>query len=100
MLSAVVQLLWICVYWGAISNDNDLLFGACLAQVLGLLMESLLGVMWSTNMGRHEWINFYIRLGAIQRQAAAEEMPPSFFKIGKKLRRRERGGGRVGVEKG
>lgn len=80
MLSLSVQLLLIGIYWGAISNGNELIFGACLTQVIGLVVESVLGISWVSRVGKHEWVNFFIRLGAIQRQGVMEEMPASFFK--------------------
>lgn len=89
-LSIFVQLPLLCVYWGATGEVSDVFFGICLTQVLGVLLESLLAVLWSVRVGQQELINFYIRLGAIQRQAAAVEVP---LAVWKRLRRRDGNGG-------
>jgi len=89
-VSIFVQLPLISAYWGASETVTDIFFSICLVQVAGVVIESFLALMWSIRVGRHELINFYIRLGAMQRHAAAGEVPASMLK---QLRRREGNGG-------
>lgn len=89
-LSFFVQLPLLCVYWGATNEVSDVFFGICLTQVAGVLIECVLALLWSVRLGQQELINFYIRVGAIQRQAAAVEVP---LPLWKRLRRRDGNGG-------
>eukprot|EP00796_Vickermania_ingenoplastis_P011003 gene11003-7646_t len=70
------QMVLIIVYLAKVSYASDVELGICALELILLTAEVLAAVHLAVRLGMNDTINFYVRLGAIQRQAAAEELQP------------------------
>lgn len=99
VVCAIPQALLLLIYLGAFYENNDFEFGICVCQLLGLVVELVLCLRLAYRLAANDSINFFIRLGAVQRQGAAIELAPLIGEGGRKSRSRSphgfpsRGGG-------
>lgn len=75
-LCVVPQIIIMAVYLGKISYKDDIEFSICLFQLVFLTLETIVGTKLCIRLGANDTINFYIRLGMIQRSDSALDRAP------------------------